>query len=245
MRLFRALCPPAAEMRCRPGIYVLIVMTAYLAGCGGGPAGTPRSVTASVITRTPAVRAPVGSAPVTSPSPFPGRTATRVRYVFPVRASNVAFHPTHAKYPATDLFADCGEPVVATTSGVVLEVSLRDRYVEGSPDGPDNGGLSVSLLGDDGVRYYGSHLSRVLTGIRAGVRVVAGQELGRLGRTGHANGVCHLHYGISPPCARVGDWKVRRGVIWPVTYLRSWRDGGRKSPVAAVAAWERSHHCQA
>lgn len=191
----------------------------------------------------PSRSAPSRSARSTSATPKAGLTS--VRYVFPVKASNVDFHPTHAKYPATDLFADCGAPVVATTSGVVLEVSLADRYVEGSPDGPDNGGLSVSLLGDDGVRYYGSHLSRVQPGIRAGVRVTGGQRLGSVGRTGNANNVCHLHYGISPPCARTGDWKVRRGVVWPAPYLSSWRKKGGLSPVAKVRAWQKSHNCKA
>jgi murein DD-endopeptidase MepM/ murein hydrolase activator NlpD len=126
----------------------------------------------------------------------------------------------------------------------VLEVSLKDVYVKGAPDGPNNGGLSVSLLGDDGVRYYGSHLSKVKSGIKAGVRVKGGQRLGDVGRTGNANNVCHLHFGISPPCARTGDWKTRRGVIWPATYLDSWRKGGDKSPVAKAQSWQRSHNCK-
>ena len=167
------------------------------------------------------------------------------RYVFPVQASNVDFHTTHSKYPGTDIFADCGEKIVATTTGVVLEVSLKDKYVKGRPDGPNNGGLSVSIMGDDGVRYYGSHLSKVQPGIKAGVRVTAGQLLGRLGRTGNANNVCHLHYGISHPCAKTGDWKVRRGVVWPASYLKSWRNGGNKSPVAAVKAWKTKSDCKA
>jgi murein DD-endopeptidase MepM/ murein hydrolase activator NlpD len=162
-----------------------------------------------------------------------------------VKASNVDFHTTHSKYPATDIFADCGESVVATTSGKVLEISLKDVYVEGSADGPNNGGLFVSLLGDDGVRYYGSHLSKVQSGIKAGVRVAAGQLLGKVGKTGNANNVCHLHYGISPPCAKTGDWKVRRGVVWPATFLTSWRSGGKKSPVATVASWKSAHNCTA
>jgi murein DD-endopeptidase MepM/ murein hydrolase activator NlpD len=103
----------------------------------------------------------------------------------------------------------------------------------------------VSILGDDGVRYYGSHLSKIQSGIAAGVRVKAGQQVGRVGHTGNANGVCHLHYGISPPCARTGDWKVRRGVIWPATFLTSWRAGGSKSPVATVAKWKKAHNCKA
>lgn len=246
----------------------LTVLALCLAGCGGnsGPgqaAETPRflePLTSSQAAAPPSATSDAPSdapsdtpsdAPSTSPAPTPSPSAStvtpakKVTYAFPVKASNVDWHTTHSKYKATDIFADCGESVVATTSGVILEISLKDVYVKGSPDGPDNGGLSVSLLGDDGVRYYGSHLSKVQTGIRKGVRVTTGQPLGKVGRTGNANGVCHLHYGISPPCAQVGDWKVRRGVVWPYSYLSSWRKGGGKSPVAEVAAWKRANNCKA
>ena len=236
----------------------LTVVALCLTGCGGAGDGssataTPQFVTPTLTPAQPSAgtdfsalpspsASPVASPPTPSPSSKP---KTAIRYVFPVKAGNVAFHPTHGKYPATDIFADCGEPAVATTSGVILEVSRSDTYVKGKPDGPTNGGLSVSLLGDDGVRYYGSHLREVLPAIKAGLRVEAGRKLGEVGHTGNANGVCHLHYGISPPCAKVGDWKVRRGVIWPATYLTSWRKGGKKSPVATVAAWKRAHDCKA
>jgi murein DD-endopeptidase MepM/ murein hydrolase activator NlpD len=183
--------------------------------------------------------------PTETPGTEPATAPAGLKYTFPVKASNVAFHPTHSKYPATDIFADCGTPAVATTSGVVLEVSREDHYVKGAPDGPLNGGLSVSILGDDGVRYYGSHLSKIQSGIKAGVRVKSGQQVGKVGHTGNANGVCHLHYGISPPCAKTGDWKVRRGVVWPATYLTSWRAKGDKSPVATVAKWKKAHSCKA
>ncbi|MEV4635749.1 M23 family metallopeptidase [Actinoplanes sp. NPDC049548] len=243
---------------------VLTVAALSLAACGSPESGssadaTPQfvepSATAAASLTAPASAAPpaaagkvsVAPSPEKTPSkkPAPATAPTSVKYVFPVKASNVAFHPTHSKYPATDIFADCGEKVVATTSGVVLEISLKDEYVKGRPDGPLNGGLFVSILGDDGVRYYGSHLSKVQTGIKAGVRVKAGQQLGKVGHTGNANGVCHLHYGISPACAKTGDWKVRRGVIWPATYLTSWRNGGSKSPVAKVKAWKAAHNCRA
>ncbi len=238
---------------------VLTVTALSLAACGtpgDGPssAATPQFVEPTATTAAPVESAapPAAAGKVVTPA-TPSKTPAKprataplsVKYVFPVKASNVAYHPTHSKYPATDIFADCGEKVVATTSGVVLEISLKDEYVKGRPDGPLNGGLSVSLLGDDGVRYYGSHLSKVQTGIKKGVRVKAGQLLGKVGHTGNANNVCHLHYGISPPCARVGDWKVRRGVIWPAPYLDSWRKSGNKSPVAKVKAWKNSHNCQA
>ena len=243
---------------------ILTVAACSLAACGS-PGGSPSAAVTPefVVPSQVGAAAPAGgvgspenapavavsSSPSPSPSPSgtsaPAKAATSVKYVFPVKASNVAFHPTHSKYPATDIFADCGKPAVATTSGVVLEVSRKDAYVKGQPDGPLNGGLSVSIAGDDGVRYYGSHLSKIESGIKAGVRVTAGQRLGAVGHTGNANGVCHLHYGISPPCAKTGDWKVRRGVIWPATYLKSWRKNGGKSPVAEVAAWKKSHDCKA
>ncbi|WP_285473538.1 M23 family metallopeptidase [Actinoplanes sp. NBRC 101535] len=211
---------------------------------GSTPASAPAAGSAAVPAPSATTADPATSSAPPSTSPAPPAT-TEVKYVFPVDASNVDFHTTHSKYPATDIFVDCGERFVATTSGVVLETSRADNYVEGSADGPNNGGLSVSILGDDGVRYYGSHLSKVQSGIEAGVRVTAGQLLGRSGKTGNANNVCHVHYGISPPCAKTGDWKVRRGVIWPATFLKSWRNGGRKSPVATVAAWEKKNDCKA
>ncbi|WP_372433303.1 M23 family metallopeptidase [Micromonospora phaseoli] len=157
----------------------------------------------------------------------------------------MAYHPTHSAYPGTDIFADCGEPVVSVTDGTIGEVSRRDRYDKRGPQGPYNGGLSVSVLGDDGVRYYGSHLTEITPGIDPGIRVRAGQQLGTLGRTGNANNVCHLHFGISPPCLGEDGWWIRRGVVWPAPYLDSWRKGGNREPAAEVAAWHRKHGCPA
>ncbi|WP_328467916.1 M23 family metallopeptidase [Actinoplanes sp. NBC_00393] len=187
-----------------------------------------------------------GSAGVVAPAAeAAAAAAARAKYFFPVRATNVSIPKTHSGYPATDIFAACGKPVLATTSGVVLEVSRKDKYVDGAPAGPNNGGKFVSIQGDDGVRYYGSHLSKVTAGLKKGVRVKGGQVIGKVGRTGNASNVCHLHYGISPPCRKTGDWKVRRGVVWPAKYLTSWRKGGQKSPVAAVQAWQKKHRCKA
>lgn len=211
------------------------------------PTATPTGSTASPTT-SPSARRKRSPAPKrTSPAPPTPGTDTAAgnrRYVFPVKGRNVSYHPTHSAYPATDLFANCGTPVVAVTDGTILEVSRVDRYKRNGPQGPLNGGKSVSLLGADGVRYYGSHLTVVDTGIEAGVRVRAGQRLGTVGKTGNANNVCHLHFGISPPCARTGDWQVRRGVVWPASFLDSWRANGRRSPVAKVAAWQDKHNCK-
>lgn len=162
-----------------------------------------------------------------------------------MRASNASFGKTHSGYPASDIFADCGTAVVAVTDGVILEISATDRYDPAHPVPADRGGMSVSLLGDDGVRYYGSHLSKIATGIKAGVRVTSGQRLGSVGRTGRANNVCHLHFGISPPCARTGDWWIRRGALWPARFLGAWKSGKALSPAPTVTAWRRTHGCPA
>ncbi|RLP94408.1 M23 family metallopeptidase [Micromonospora sp. BL4] len=247
---------PTIGRRARTAYPVLLLLAPVLAaGCAttrpgvppGGAAPTPPAVWATadqpgLPSATPTASGP--ARPATS-SAGPSVTAPRagLRHVFPVRADDVAYHRTHGAYPATDIFADCGEQFVAVTDGTVLEVSRTDRYDKRGPQGPENGGLSVALLGDDGVRYYGSHLSVVTTGVDAGVRVRAGQQLGKVGRTGNANNVCHVHFGISPPCTGRDGWWIRRGVLWPARYLDSWRRGGNREPAAEVTAWQRRNGC--
>ncbi|WP_433832390.1 M23 family metallopeptidase [Actinoplanes sp. CA-015351] len=220
-------------LKCLSGVAAVAVA---LTGCGV----PSEPVAANLPPQAVQQAAPVKAAPITLVA-----AAKKVTYAFPVKAKNVSFHKTHSGYPATDIFAACGKPFVATTSGVVLEVSRVDKYKKGMKDGPYNGGKFVSIQGDDGVRYYGSHLSKVTAGIKKGVRVKTGQSLGKVGKTGNASGVCHVHYGISPPCKKAGDWKVRRGVVWPAKYLTSWHKGGKKSPVAAVKAYKKKNGCKA
>ncbi|MEO3821689.1 M23 family metallopeptidase [Plantactinospora sp. B24E8] len=193
-------------------------------------------------TPTPTGSASPSRSPSRKPTSSPATTGTH-RYAFPVRTGNVDYHPTHSGYPGTDIFANCGSPVVAVTAGKILEVSRVDNYSKSGPQGPNNGGKSVSLLGDDGVRYYGSHLNTVASGINAGVRVQAGQQLGTVGRTGNANNVCHLHFGISPVCGRTGDWWIRRGAVWPAPFLDAWRKGRHTSPAAKVREYQRDKGC--
>jgi len=87
------------------------------------------------------------------------------------------------------------------------------------------------------VRYYGSHLSAIR--VRAGQRVTVGQVIGAVGNTGDARGIAtHLHFGLSWP-TRHGIWWVRRGEVYPWSYLDSWKAGGNASPAAAVAREHR------
>ena len=173
----------------------------------------------------------------------PVAAQTRYDYVFPV-VGRAGYSHRHSSYPATDIFANCGLPVISAVDGVVLEVSRVDRWEPGS-GGATRGGKFVSIRGDDGVRYYGSHLSRVKRGIKPGVRVNAGQKIGEVGRTGRA-GACHLHFGISPVCQGTGDWWIRRGVVWPWPYLDSWRKADvskHLSPKREVMAWLEENGC--
>jgi len=153
-----------------------------------------------------------------------------------VRGCPVSYGRSHHDYPATDIFARRGCLFVAPVDGVVDEVSRTDRWDPRSDRGADRGGLSVSLVGADGVRYYGSHLGSVAPGVAPGARVRAGSPLGRLSDTGSARGTgVHLHLGLSWP-TRPGVWWVRRGMVYPWPFLDSWRRGGSLSPAQAVRA---------
>lgn len=216
-----------------------------VAGAGVAWARSTRTATnagpAPVATTTPVSAAPTSAAPSTPPATTPPAPP---RYVFPVQAPSASYAHDHHDYPASDIIAPCGVPVLAATDGVILEVTLVDTWTAKVNSGESRGGLSVSLRGDDGVRYYGSHLRSVLPEIRAGVRVSAGQKVGVVGDTGDA-GVCHLHFGISPLCAGTGDWWTRRGVIWPWPYLDAWRKGVSTSPAGEIAGWSAQHGCPA
>jgi len=92
------------------------------------------------------------------------------------------------------------------------------------------GGLSVAIIGDDGLRYYGSHLSAIADGIAAGVQVKAGQLLGLVGNSGDArNTLSHLHFGISRPTTP-DDWKARRGQVDPFPFLQAWKNRNNVTP---------------
>ncbi len=184
---------------------------------------------------------PTPTPTTTKPKPKPTTQGTPGVFVFPV-VGHVSYAHTHHDYPATDIIANCGDEVRAVTSGVILEVTRVDKWKASVDAGATRGGLSVSIKGDDGVRYYGSHLEEINKNIQPGVRVTAGEPLGKVGETGDAS-VCHLHFGLSPVCRGTGDWWIQRGVIWPWSYLDSWRAGGDKSPVSAIKAWQKANGC--
>ena len=159
-------------------------------------------------------------------------------YLFPVPNCEVNYARAHHDYPATDILAKAGCRFVAPTSGIVDEVNRVDTWRSPPNLGITRGGLSVSIIGDDGVRYYGSHLRSVVASIQPGTSVNAGQILGRIGATGSARGTKpHLHFGISwPTPSEPNVWWVRRGIVSPWKYLNDWKDGKDSSPAKAVSA---------
>ena len=159
-------------------------------------------------------------------------------YVFPVADCKVNYARAHHDYPATDILAKKGCKFVSPIDGVVDEVNRTDLWSGKTNLGIDRGGLYVSVIGTDGVRYYGSHLRTIVKSIEPGVAVKAGQLLGTVGSTGSARGTSpHLHFGISwPTPTQPNVWWVRRGAVLPWKYLDAWNAGKDLSPVKAVAA---------
>jgi murein DD-endopeptidase MepM/ murein hydrolase activator NlpD len=159
-------------------------------------------------------------------------------YIFPVADCAVNYARAHHDYAATDILAKKGCKFVSPVNGVIDEVSRVDTWSGKTNLGIDRGGLYVSVIGEDGVRYYGSHLASVVASIQPGVTVKAGQILGKVGSTGSARGTApHLHFGISwPTPSQPNVWWVRRGVVLPWKYLDAWKSGKDLSPAKAVAA---------
>lgn len=193
------------------------------------------------LTRSSSGPTHVASASPSGPADASSRHHTKVDYAFPIRPRAAAsYERAHHDYPATDVFAPCGSTVVSPVDGVVEAVGRTDRWDPGVDAADTRGGRFVSIVGGDGVRYYGSHLAGVDQRIRVGVSLRAGQRLGRVGRSGNARATpCHLHFGISPPTTP-DDWKIRRGTEWPWRYLDAWRVGAQRSPARAVTTGQRS-----
>ena len=157
-------------------------------------------------------------------------------YTFPVANCAVNYARAHHDYAATDILAKAGCKFVAPINGIVDEVSRIDTWRSPPNLGITRGGLSVSIIGEDGVRYYGSHLRSIPTNIQPGVAVMAGDVLGAIGSTGSARSTApHLHFGISWPTPP-DTWWVRRGEVLPWKYLDAWKKGKDLSPAKAVAA---------
>jgi peptidoglycan LD-endopeptidase LytH len=179
-------------------------------------------VSTETVTVEPAATVTISPEPTSTP---------QLRYVFPIQPPDLAwFNDGHHDYPATDIGAPLRVAFVAVTDGTIDELSRVDQWESSTNDPALRGGRYVSLIGDDGIRYYGSHLDEVAIWISPGMHVSAGTVLGFVGNSGNARGLTwHLHFGISKP-TYPGDWQVRRGQVNPFPYLQAWLNGESVTP---------------
>ncbi|MEU8251166.1 peptidoglycan DD-metalloendopeptidase family protein [Nonomuraea sp. NPDC048916] len=173
--------------------------------------------------RQAAVKPPKGDTPVKVPPP----KLSKHTYAFPVQGCRVSYQRKLLTLPKTTIWAARGCAFVAPVSGVVDEVNTKNLWLPTTDVGAHREGRFVTIIGDDGVRYLGGHLDTVADGIRPGVRVGAGQLLGRVGSSGNARDTgTNLYFAIS---WKTGSsyWWIRRGMVNPWNYLDSWMSGNR------------------
>lgn len=166
-------------------------------------ASTTAEATTSEST-VPAPSTPAPSTPEQSTSQEP--LAERV-WVFPVVGSEEMFplkksrrfgatregkraHRCGAGHCGADLDGARGTPVVAVADGEVARIE-RSKH--------KTSGRYVRLHHDDGTYTSYMHLDRIARGLRVGARVLAGTQVGTVGRTGMKTSPAHLHLSLEIP----------------------------------------------
>lgn len=120
-------------------------------------------------------------------------------------------------HEGTDIFADYGTPVVATTYGFV-ELKGWNDY----------GGWRIGIRDLNNVYHYFAHLSRFEKGIQLRSIVVPGQVIGYVGSSGYGKPgtsgkfAPHLHYGMYRDTGRT------EYAFDPTPYLRRWEIQAKK-----------------
>lgn len=116
-------------------------------------------------------------------------TTTAKQLKCPVASSNFSYDWGYPRsggryHEGVDMMAKLGTPVLSPVSG---SIAFSTNTL---------GGLSFNLIGDDGFRYYGAHLSKV--GPTSG-KVNIGDVIGYVGNSGDAaGGPTHLHFEVKP-----------------------------------------------
>jgi murein DD-endopeptidase MepM/ murein hydrolase activator NlpD len=110
-------------------------------------------------------------------------------YVFPVGGgpSVVSVSHTHHDYPAADIAAPEGSPLVALTDGVVLYAWSSDERC----------GIGFTMQATDGQTWTYCHLSYLYPTVAQGALLRVGDPVGLVGSTGRSTGP-HLHLQLQP-----------------------------------------------
>jgi murein DD-endopeptidase MepM/ murein hydrolase activator NlpD len=113
-------------------------------------------------------------------------------YVFPVGggAGVVSVGHTHHDYPAADIAAPEGSPLYALSNGTVSWVAT-DAASGG------NCGIGFTIGTTDGLSWTYCHAAYLEPAVAVGAQLTAGQPVGLVGQTGHAEGP-HLHLQLHP-----------------------------------------------
>ena len=157
-----------------------------------GPATSATTTTTSPISGAGAVGG--RATPVVVPAPAAiggvGGDYGGAGWVCPTGAAAVSFVDTWGaprsggrRHEGVDMIGTRGTPVLAVVAGLAV---AKENVL---------GGMTVTITGSDGNRYYYAHLDSYGT---LG-NVAAGTEIGKLGQTGNAEfSVPHLHFEIHP-----------------------------------------------
>jgi peptidoglycan LD-endopeptidase LytH len=101
-------------------------------------------------------------------------------------------------HEGTDIFAPAGTAVRSATEGFVYRI-----------DDVARGGLTVTIVGGAGRRYFYTHLSRVAPDLRDGQSVTTDTIIGFVGNSGNAAGTPpHLHLGIYGGELETCEWRA-------------------------------------
>lgn len=124
-------------------------------------------------------------------------------------------------HEGTDIFADYGTPVLATSYGVI-EVLGWNRF----------GGWRIGIRDMNNIYHYFAHLSAFHKGVKAGDIVEPGQVIGYVGSSGYGKPgtsgkfVPHLHYGMYKDTG-AAEWAFD-----PYPHLKRWEKAGpQKKPI--------------
>lgn len=124
----------------------------------------------------------------------PDQAASPPIYFMPVEGVKVADVPhtfgdprgANRTHLGVDILAERGTPIRAAAPGEVWRAN--------------EAAISVTVIGDDGVRYFYTHLDSIAPGIERGSRVGTDTVLGYVGNTGNAAATApHLHFEVALP----------------------------------------------
>ena len=157
-------------------------------------------------------------------------------YVFPFSRVPVTYPKDHLHYPAVDV-EGCYARILAPTAGFISQLHRLDKWTPENDSPGTRGGLTITVQGDDGIRYFFSHLGRIK--VLKNQRVAAGDWIGVMGSSGNARVTrCHTHFGMSRVCP-LAEVYLLQGEIWPQKYLNAWKQGQQLSPRKEIRKLEK------